>query len=135
MTPEEQKEIQKIAYDFFKQESGSDEEAKKMLGALALITKEPSSKIIHVGNVLFLILVRAKHVVEVHTIGNEAQPRDLAQDFVDLVKYLKHLEVKTAYTYTPDNRFTRLAKMTGLPVKTFKKDIDGKPMNVYVMEI
>jgi hypothetical protein len=126
--------IVNIALNFFKQQTGSDEQAQEMLGKLASIVKEEGSKLIHLGNVLFLVMVRGKGVVEIHTIGNEAQPRMLAEDFKQLAAYLKNIEVKVAYTYTEDKRFGRLAQMTGLPVKSYDVKVAGKPMSAYVME-
>jgi hypothetical protein len=134
MDKQEQERIIQIALDYFKKETGSDKTAQERLGQLAAIVKEEGAKLVHLGNVLFLIMVRGKGVVEIHTIGNEAQPRMLADDFKKLADYLKKIDVKTAYTYTPDNRYGRLAQMTGLPVKTFKVDVKGKPMTAYVME-
>jgi len=131
---DEKQEIERILREYFESETGSKEEAEKLILALAEITKDEGAKLVHLGNVLFLVLVRGEGVVEIHTLGNEPNPRDLAKDFIDLANYLKNIEVKTAYTYTEDNRFDRLAKMTGLPVKQFKEDIEGKLMNVYVME-
>jgi hypothetical protein len=80
------------------------------------------------------VLVRGEGVVEVHTIGVEVNPRELAQNFVDLASYLQNIGVKVAYTYSEDNRFARLARMTGLPVKQTKAVIEGKSVNVYIME-
>jgi hypothetical protein len=134
MDAQEQEQIVKIALDYFKKETGSDEQAQEMLGKLATIVTEEGAKLVHLGNVLFLIMVRGKGVVEIHTIGTEAQPRQLADDFKKLADYLTKIGVKTAYTYTPDNRYGRLAQMTGLPVKTFKVEVEGKPMVAYVME-
>ena len=133
--PDEAQEIERIIREYFTAELGSPEEVDKAIVNLSEMVKEEGTKLVHLGNVLFLVMVRAANVVEVHTIGNEPQPRNLAQDFVDLAKYLKSIDVKTAYTYTQDNRFSRLAKMTGLPVKEFKADVEGTPMNVYVMEL
>jgi hypothetical protein len=135
MDKQEQDQIIKIAMDYFKKETGSDKTAQQMLGTLAAIVKEEGAKLVHLGNVLFLVMVRGKGVVEIHTIGTEAQPRMLAEDFKQLAAYLRKIDVKTAYTYTPDNRYGRLAQMTGLPVKTFKVDVKGKPMTAYVMEL
>jgi hypothetical protein len=135
MDAQEQQKIVQIALDYFKKETGSDEKAQDMLGKLAAIVKDKGAKLVHLGNVLFLVMVRSKGVVEIHTIGTEAQPRMLADDFKQLAAYLKQIGVKTAYTYTPDNRYGRLAQMTGLPVKTFKVDVKGKPMTAYVMEL
>jgi len=131
---QENEKIVQIAFDYFKKETGSDKKAKEMLGKLVLTVKDEGAKLIHLGNVLFLTMVRGKGVVEIHTIGNEAQPRMLADDFKKLAAYLKNIGVKTAYTYTPDNRYGRLSQMTGLPIKTFKIDVKGKPMTAYVME-
>ena len=134
MDAQEQQQIVQIALDYFKKETGSDEKAQERLGQLAAIVKDEGAKLVHLGNVLFLIMVRGKGIVEIHTIGIEAQPRMLADDFKKLADYLKKIDVKTAYTYTPDNRYGRLAQMTGLPVKTFKIEVKGKPMTAYVME-
>ena len=134
MDTKEQEQIIQIAFNYFKKESGSDEKAQKMLSQLATVVSEEGAKLVHLGNVLFLIMVRGKGVVEIHTIGEEAQPRYLAENYKKLADYLKKIGVKTAYTYTPDNRYGRLAQMTGLPVKTFKVEVEGKPMVAYVME-
>ena len=134
MDKQEQEQIVQIALNYFKEETGSDKKAQEMLSKLAVTVKDEGAKLVHLGNVLFLIMVRGKGVVEIHTIGKEAQPRMLADDFKKLADYLKKIGVKTAYTYTPDNRYGRLAQLTGLPVKTLKIDVKGKPMTAYVME-
>lgn len=130
----EQQEVVRIASNYFLQELGSQEAADEAMAKLATLVQEDGAKLVHLGNVLFLVVVRGKNVVEVHTIGNEPNPRDLAKDFVDLVNYLKNIGTKVAYTYSDDNKFDRLAKMTGLPVKKKQTEIDGKPVNVYIME-
>ena len=133
--PNEAQEIQRIILDYFTSELGDPQQVEAAISNLVEIVQDEGAKLVHIGNVLFLVIVRGEGVVEVHTIGNEAQPRDLAQDFVQLAQYLKNIEVKIAYTYTKDNRFGRLAKMTGLPVKEFQADVEGEPMNVYVLEL
>lgn len=131
---QEQQQIVQIAMDYFRKEAGSEEGANKMMAGLAKTVEEDGAKLIHIGNVLFLILVRDKGVVEVHTIGTENPPRKLAEDFKQLAAYLQNIGVKMAYTYATEDRFGRLAQMTGLPFKKFKVDVQGKPMNAYVME-
>lgn len=135
VSPEESAEIQRIAVEYCRAETKSEAEASKLMQKLLHTVNAPGAKLVHIGNVLFLIMVRAEHVVEVHTMGTEAAPRDLANNFVQLVQYLKNIGVKTAYTYTEDNKFWRLAQMTKLPVKSFKTDVNGKLMNVYVVEL
>lgn len=134
MDTQEQEQIVKIAMDYFRKEAGSEEGANKMMAALGKIVQEDGAKLVHIGNVLFLVMVQGKGVVEVHTIGTENPPRKLAEDFQQLAAYLQNIGVKMAYTYTPDDRFGRLAQMTGLPFKKFKVDVKGQPMNAYVME-
>ena len=130
----EQQKVASIANQYFLQELGSQEAADEAMGKLATLVQEDGAKLVHLGNVLFLVLVRGEGVVEVHTIGNEQSPRNMAQNFVDLVNYLKNIKVKVAYTYSEDNKFDRLAKMTGLPVRKEKTEVDGKSVNVYIME-
>lgn len=131
---QEQARIIEIATNYFRQEAKSEEGANKMMAGLAKIVEQDGAKLIHIGNVLFLVQVRGKGVVEVHTIGTENPPRKLAEDFKQLAAYLQNIGVKMAYTYSPDDRFGRLAQMTGLPVKKFKVDVEGQPMTAYVME-
>lgn len=127
--------IVKIATDYFRKATKSEEEAQALLGGLARILQDEGAKLVHLGNVLFLVLVRAKGVVEVHTIGEESKPRDLAKNFIDLYKFLKNIGVTTAYTYSEDEKFKKLAKMVDLPVKQYKADVQGKNMNVFVVEM
>jgi hypothetical protein len=134
MDEQEQQEVTRIAREYFLQELGSEERADEALEKLAILVQEDGSKLVHIGDVLFLVLVRGEGVVEVHTIGVEVNPRELAQNFVDLASYLQNIGVKVAYTYSEDNRFARLARMTGLPVKQTKAVIEGKSVNVYIME-
>lgn len=130
----EQQRVVDIANQYFLQELGSQEAADEAMGKLATLVQEDGAKLVHLGNVLFLVLVRGQGVVEVHTIGTEESPRNMAKNFVDLVNYLKNIKVKVAYTYSEDNKFDRLAKMTGLPVRKEKTEVDGKSVNVYIME-
>lgn len=130
---QEQDQVVQIARDYFLQELGSEEKAEEALSKLATLVQEDGAKLVHLGNVVFLVIVRGKGVVEVHTIGND-EPRNLAQSFADLANYLKNIGTKVAYTYSADSRFGRLAKMTGLPLKQKKAVVDGKDVNVYIME-
>jgi hypothetical protein len=132
---DEQKAVIKIATDYFRKATKSEEQAQQMLGGLARIIQDEGAKLVHLGNVLFLVMVRGQGVVEVHTIGEEKKPRDLAKNFLDLYKYLKNIGVKMAYTYAEDEKFKKLAKMVNLPVKEFKVDHEGKKLNVFAVEL
>lgn len=135
MDPKEAQDIMRIATEYARGVSKSEEEAQKLLGALAAIVQEEGAKLVHLGNVLFLVLVRGKAVVEVHTLGEEKKPREMAQNFLDLATYLKGLGVEVAYTYTPDTKFSKLAKMIDLKVQQYKSEVQGQMMNVFVVEL
>lgn len=131
----DQEAVVKIATDFFRKSTKTEEEAQGLLNGLARILQDEGAKLVHLGNVLFLVMVRGQGVVEVHTIGEEKRPRDLAKDFFDLSNYLRNIGVKTAYTYSEDEKFKKLAKMVDLPVKQYKAEVEGKKLNVFVVEL
>lgn len=85
-------------------------------GALVEMLKAPENKLVHLGNTLFLVMVKAPGQVEIHTFSEET-PQALAKNFVELSKYLKNIGVKKASTYSDDPRFQKISEMTQLPVK------------------
>jgi hypothetical protein len=128
-------EVLRIAMDYFRSQTSSEEEAQKMLGELAKTVEDPGAKLVHLGNYLFLVMVRGKEYVEIHTIGDESNPRELIKNFELLAAYLKNIGVKVAYTYSPDKKFLRLAKLTNLKVQNYESTVDGKKMNVFMVEL
>lgn len=119
---------------FLKATKQNKAKATELLNVLVRILQDEGSKLIHLGNVLFLVLVRGKGVVEIHTIGEEERPRDLAKNFLDLYKYLKNVGVQVAYTYSEDEKFKKLAKMVDLPVQQYKTKVEDKTYNVFVVK-
>ena len=134
MSPQEAQEIEQIARDYFAEVAGSPEGAEEMLGKLASIVQEEGAKLVHLGNVLFLILVRGEGVVEFHTIGSEPTSEAYAKDLVDLANYLQNIGVKLAFTYTDNRAFERVARLTKLPIVKTETDIDGQHVYVYAVE-
>lgn len=132
---QEAAEIMRIATEYCRAATKTEDEAQNMLGKLASVVQGEGAKLVHLGNVLFLILVRAKNTVEVHTMGEEKDARDMAKNFKHLATYLKSVGVSTAYTYAEDTKFKRLAKMVKLKVREYKATVQGTPMNVFVVEL
>lgn len=135
MDPKEAEEIMRIATEYCRSATKTEEEAQELLGKLAATVQGDGAKLVHLGNVLFLIMVRAKNTVEVHTMGEEKDARDMAKNFKNLATYLKSVGVQTAYTYAEDTKFKRLAKMVKLKVREYKANVQGTPMNVFVVEL
>lgn len=131
----DQDAVMKIATSYFRKITKTEKEAKAMLEGLSRILQDEGSKLVHLGNVLFLVMVRGKGIVEVHTIGEEKKPRYMAKNFADLANYLRNIGVKIAYTYSEDEKFKKLAKMVDLQVNEYKAKHEGKTLNVFVVEL
>lgn len=132
---EHNQRVYQIAYDYFQSQGQSPEEIDESISKLAEAVQDPGAKLVHLGNVLFLVLVRGEGAIEFHTVGSEKNPRDLVRDYVDLMKYLKNIGVTVAYSYASDPQFKRIAKMTGLPWKILDIEVDGEPTTAYVLEM
>jgi hypothetical protein len=107
-------------------------------GALVEMLKAPENKLVHLGNSLFLVMVKAPGQVEVHTFSEET-PQALAKNFIDLSKYLKNIGVKRATTYSDDPRFQKISEMTQLPVKVEQSvnmiGTEMRPVYRYTLEL
>lgn len=135
LDPQETEVVLGIVTAYFRKVAGSEQEAERMLQALASAIQEDGAKLVHLGDYVFLILVRAKGVVEVHTMGDTNNPRTLAQSLKDLAAYLKSVGVTTAYTYAEDKKFLKLAKMVNLDVEQYKSSVNDKPVNVFLVKL
>lgn len=132
---QEQKKILDIANKYFLRETNGDQEqADELMAKLATTVQEPGAKIIPIDDILFLIMVRGKGAVEVHTMAVDLMPSNMVEGFKKLADYLKDIGVKLAYTYTEDRRFARIARQTKLPIKELTQEIDGKTMYIYIVE-
>jgi hypothetical protein len=135
MDEAELQEVMRIATDYFRKQASSEEEVQKMLGALAKTVEDQGAKLVHLGNYLFLVLVRGKSLVEIHTMGDEKDARGLITTFEQLAAYLKNVGVKVAYTYSTDKKFLRLAKMINLKVRDYESVVDGKTYYTFMVEL
>ena len=132
---QEQKKILDIANKYFLRETNGDQDqADELMAKLATTVQEPGAKIILIDDILFLIIVRGKGAVEVHTMAADLMPSNMVEGFKKLADYLKDIGVKLAYTYTEDRRFARIARQTKLPIKELTQEIDGKTIYIYIVE-
>lgn len=137
LTPEseEGRQILDILRKFFTKETGSKEKAEQLLANLAGALQEPGAKLVHLGKTVFLVLVRGKGMVEIHTMSVDDDSLSLAKSFVLLTKYLKNIGVKLAYTYSDDPKYDLVAKRTRLPFK--KRRViasNGQEYTAYYLE-
>jgi hypothetical protein len=132
---EEAQEVESIIFDYFVQETGSETEAQLMMERLANMLQDPGIKLIHLGNTVFMMILAAPRVAEIHTMTTKEDSSSLAKNFVALSNFLKNIGVLRAYTYTDDPRFMAVAKRTRLPFQV--QEVPGKNGNtltVYSME-
>ena len=133
----QQKEPMQILESALRRALGDEKQVGLAQGALVKMLESSGNKMVHLGNSLFLVMVKSPGEVEVHTFSEET-PQALAKNFVDLTKYLKNIGVKKASTYSDDPRFKKIAEMTQLPVKIeqsvsrFGKEM--RPVYRYTME-
>jgi prefoldin subunit 5 len=104
LTPESLSQIMQILQDHFNQVAKSPQEAAQMIQGVAEMVKNPSNKLVHFDNVLFMVSVFKKHMIEFHAMvgGNtstEEKIKELDEELPKFLKFLKKIEVKVAYTY------------------------------------
>ena len=137
MDKKEQQEILRIATEYFRKETGGDEKkAQRLLQGLAALVQRDGVNMVHIENTLFLVIVKGKGIVEVHTLAIDESSATLAKNFVSLTKYLKNIGVKVAYTYSDDPRYAVVAKRTKLDFQEKKITAqDGKTYTAYYLEL
>jgi hypothetical protein len=134
ISPQEVEEIQRIIYQFFLKEYGSERKAEIMIGKLASFVQDPGVRLIHFGNTVFMMILVEPRVAEIHTMSVDEESSTLAKHFVSLANFLKEIGVIEAYTYSDDPRFMAVAKRTRLPIETEKMQAeDGKTYTIYRM--
>ena len=133
---EEVQEIIRIMTAYFTAENGGDrKKAEEDVSKVAGLITHQAAKLVHLGNTVFLVLVKSKGKVEFHTMTVDEDSVSLAKNFIDLGKYLKNIGVEEAYTFSDDPKFQVVAKRTRLPIKTRKDKIDGKEQTVYSVKL
>jgi len=141
-SPEEMQKIAKIATDFgryYAEQMGqsSEETANKIIGTIFESTKQEGTKIIHIDEVLFMVMVRGAGVVEFHNINVPVSVEDMAKHIKKLVTKLKSIDVKVAFTYSAEEYYMKAVVATKLDWKAKKvriKDVK-KPIKVYILEL
>ena len=70
LDPQEQQEIIRIMTEYFTQEFGGDaDKAHRAVAKIAKLITHQAAKLVHLGNTVFLVLVKGKGRVEVHTMA------------------------------------------------------------------
>ena len=135
LSPKEIKEVTDICMEYFRKETKSEDKAKKLMADLATLIQQPAAKLVHLGNLVFLTLVKDKGVIEFHTMGEEKTSDAYTKDMKALAKYLFRIGATKIYSYTDDPKFGILAKRSRMGWETSETTgEDGKKYTVYTLE-
>ena len=131
----------RIMYDQF---IGQYKDNAKAIAAINYIgeqVKQPGCKLIHLGNVVFLITVSSNHMVEIHAMmggkPTEKQKIEAIDKQLDrLLPMLKKFEVKIAYTYMPQDKASQFRKV----LKEYKfyerpAEVQGNKLVAFYVEV
>ena len=137
VSADEMEQVVGIMRRYFIKETGSEEEADRMIGGIVNMVQQKKGAVflVHIDNTVFLLLVNGPGVIEVHTMAADSDSSAMARAFVKLSDYLKNLGVKKAYSYSNDPRFAAVARRTRLPIRTEKmQGEDGQEYTAYIQE-
>lgn len=133
----EEQEIVRIAATVFNRDVGGDEQSTQaFLEGLTKLAQQKGVQLVHLGNSLFLAVVKGKGLVEFHTMSASTAPKDVAKDIVALVKYLKNIGVSVAYTYSANPEYKAKIKATKLDFADKRVTTpDGEKYTAYYLDL
>lgn len=88
-----------IVTGYFKEVTGDDQQAQDLVNGLAATVQDPGAKLVHLGDTVFLTIIRGKGFVEFHPMYVNRELDQLTKDLDLYVKYLKNIGVTVMYTY------------------------------------
>lgn len=146
MTPNTKKllaenETIRIMYEHFMDQYKDEGKAIKSINYIGEQVKQPGCKLIHLGNIVFMISVSASHMVEMHAMIGGHLSDDKKLDALDaqldeLLRMLKQFDAKLAYTYMPKNKVAKFRKVLK-EYKFFERPVqhEGKTYTAFYVEV
>jgi hypothetical protein len=129
------KEINEIVFKYYLKNYKDSKIAVKEYSKLnTLISKDSSTKLIRISNIVFLLKFNNDEV-EFHSMGQEDSAFAFIRSIYKLIDYVQGLKVKSISTYGNDPVFEKLYQRV---LVSAKKDIkvgpDGMTYNYYRLE-
>ena len=129
------KEINEIVFNYYLKEYKISRIAVKEYSKLnMLIRNDNSTKLIRIGNIVFLLKFN-NNEVEFHSMGHEDSPFAFIRSIYKLIDYVEELKVRSISTYGNDPVFEKLYERVLVKAK---KDIKvgphGMTYNYYRLE-
>jgi hypothetical protein len=129
------KEINEIVFNYYLKEYKISRIAIKEYAKLNMLIKsDNSTKLIRIGNIVFLLKFKDNEV-EFHSMGEESSPFAFIRSIYKLIDYVQAMKVKSISTYGNDPVFEKLYERVLVRAKKDKKVApDGITYNHYRLE-
>ena len=129
------KEINKIVFQYYLENYKDSKIAVKEYSKLnMLINKDNSTRIIRIGNIVFLLKFDNDQV-EFHSMGHEESAFAFIRSIYKLIDYVRALKVRSISTYGNDPVFEKLyQRVLVAATKDLKVGPDGMTYNYYRLE-
>jgi hypothetical protein len=129
------KEINKIVFQYYLENYKDSKIAVKEYAKLnMLLNKNNSTKIIRIGNIVFLLNFNNDDV-EFHSMGHETSAFAFIRNIYKLIDYVQGLKVRSISTYGNDPVFEKLYQRVLVSAKKENKvGPDGMTYNYYRLE-
>lgn len=95
----ESQQVMNIITGYFNEVTGNEEDAQSLVNGLAATVKNPGAKLVHLGDTVFLTIIKGKGFVEFHPMYVNREVDRLTKDLDLYVNYLKNIGVTVMYTY------------------------------------
>ena len=129
------KEINEIVFKYYLQNYKDSKIAIKEYSKLNMLIKnDNTTKIIRIGNIVFLLKFKGDEV-EFHSMGEETSAFAFIRCIYKLIDYVQGLKVRAISTYGNDPVFEKLYQRVLVKAKKDKKvGPDGMTYNYYRLE-
>jgi len=95
----ENQQVLDIVTGYFRDVTGDEQKAQEALQGLTAAVQDPGAKLVHLGETVFLTIVKGKGFVEFHPMYATRDVAPLVKDLNTYVNYLKNIGVQVMYTY------------------------------------
>jgi hypothetical protein len=95
----ENEQVMDIITGYFKDVTGSEQETQRAVAGLAATVQNPGVKLVHLGDTVFMTIIKGKGFVEFHPLYVNRDVESLTKDLNTYVNYLKNIGVQVMFTY------------------------------------
>jgi hypothetical protein len=110
ISAQDQKQVIKLVTEFFREKAPDDQAVDLALGQLATLIRMPGNKLVHLGQNVFLVMVKGQGQTEVHNVSLVRNYTKFRTNLQKLINYLKGIDVSHAIIQDEDRYMERALK-------------------------